>query len=71
MTSYDYNWDTKMQEEPREEPKSTYSRKACLADFLDGETVSHKNQNNQHTYSQSDTVSKNQEEHGHRKRIKP
>ena len=63
-----------MQEESQEpkEQKSTYSRKACLADFLDGEEVPTKNHKNQHTYNnQSDTISKNQEEHGHRKRIKP
>ena len=59
-----------MQEESQD-PKSTYSRKACLADFLDGEEVPTKNYKNQHTHNQSDTISKNQEEHGHRKRIKP
>jgi hypothetical protein len=54
---------------------STFSRKACLADFLDDDDDD--TQNMQHNkykhYSQNDKVviAKNQQEFGHRKRIKP
>jgi hypothetical protein len=54
-----------------ETPKSY--RRACLSDFFDeGEapcenTSRHYNKND----SQNDNVSKNQQEFGHRKRIKP
>lgn len=55
-----------------------YSRKACLADFLDDDEdedsnfTPHKNKYNKQ-YSQNDSVviAKNQQEFGHRKRIKP
>jgi hypothetical protein len=43
--------------------EKTYSRKACLEDFL-GETVVHNKRNNE-------KIQKNQKEYGQRKRIKP
>jgi len=52
--------------------ENTFSRKATLEDFLDdGETI---NQNNKHNknYSHNDNnIEKNQQEFGHKKRIKP
>jgi len=53
-------------------PSPSYSRKACLADFLDGtdEKPGRNNKYNKH-YSNNDDISKNQQEFGHRKRIKP
>jgi hypothetical protein len=46
---------------------TTFSRKACLSDFFDTPIQ------NKHTQSQNDsnTIAKNQQEFGHRKRIKP
>lgn len=41
-------------------------RRACISDFLE-DTCSHKNNH----YSQNDNVAKNQQEFGHKKRIKP
>jgi hypothetical protein len=41
-------------------------RRACISDFLE-DTCHNKTQN----YSQHDNISKNQQEFGHRKRIKP
>ena len=46
---------------------TTPNRRASLADFLEEPDVSHKNNH----YSQSDNIAKNQQEFGHRKRIKP
>jgi hypothetical protein len=53
-------------------PSPSYSRKACLADFLDDtdEKPGRNNKYNKH-YSNNDNISKNQQEFGHRKRIKP
>lgn len=50
---------------PNTEP--SFSRKACLEDFLEP------CQNNHNNYSNNDqyTISKNQQEFGNRKRIKP
>ena len=59
------------------EPKSnstSYSRKASLADFFDGQDPtqdSNNNNKNNKTRSDADTVAKNQQEFGQRKRIKP
>ena len=51
-------------------PTSTFSRKANLADFLDDKPVCNTKNNSQH--SQNDVnIAKNQQEFGHRKRIKP
>jgi hypothetical protein len=55
--------------------ENTFSRKATLADFFDeGETITHNNQNNKHNknHSRNDNdIQKNQQEFGHKKRIKP
>lgn len=52
-----------------------YSRKACLDDFFDEGDVISPTQNNKHNKNHSrnenDTVAKNQQEFGHKKRIKP
>lgn len=53
-------------------PPEPSERKARIEDFLDDivdDKNSQKNRNNNH--SQNDNVSKNQQEFGHRKRIKP
>jgi hypothetical protein len=52
--------------------ENSFSRKAKLEDFFDdGETI---NQNNKHNKNNSHTdndIQKNQQEFGHKKRIKP
>jgi hypothetical protein len=52
----------------------TFSRKASLADFLDNIETNNKSskrgQSNDN-YSREDTIAKNQQEFGHKKRIKP
>jgi hypothetical protein len=48
------------------QPSLDPPRRACISDFLE-DTCHSKNQH----YSQNDTISKNQQEFGHRKRIKP
>jgi hypothetical protein len=53
--------------------ENTFSRKATLEDFLDdGETIINQNNkhNQNHSYNGND-IRKNQEEFGHKKRIKP
>ena len=48
---------------------TSFSRKACLSDFInDDKPTKPKNNNYQ---SQNDTIAKNQQEFGHKKRIKP
>jgi len=48
---------------------TSFSRKACLSDFInDDKSTQPKNNNYQ---SQNDTIAKNQQEFGHKKRIKP
>ncbi len=51
-----------------------FSRKANLADFLDNIETNNKSskrgQSNDN-YSREDTIAKNQQEFGHKKRIKP
>lgn len=52
------------------------SRRACLEDFLDdGEDKSTQNiknkYNKNHSHNDSNIIAKNQQEFGHRKRIKP
>lgn len=48
----------------------SFSRRARLEDFLDGnDTCSNYKNNNNH--SQNDNIAKNQQEFGHKKRIKP
>jgi hypothetical protein len=54
--------------------ENTFSRKARLEDFLDdGETINKNNKNNNknHSYNNDNNVKKNQQEFGHKKRIKP
>jgi hypothetical protein len=55
--------------------ENTFYRKATLEDFFDeGETITQNNQNNRnnknHSYNDTD-IQKNQQEFGHKKRIKP
>jgi hypothetical protein len=56
-------------------PTQTFYRRACLADFFDeGDEKNNENTNNKHNKNYShnnDNISKNQQEFGHRKRIKP
>jgi len=53
-------------------PEPVY-RNARLEDFLDEGEVIAPSQNNKHNnnHSRNDTVAKNQQEFGHKKRIKP
>ena len=56
-------------------PLKSFSRPACLKDFLDDDDTNTKNTKNKYNknYSHNDTntIEKNQQEFGHRKRIKP
>lgn len=56
-------------------PTQTFYRRACLADFFDeGDEKTTENTNNKYNKNYShnnDNISKNQQEFGHRKRIKP
>jgi hypothetical protein len=48
----------------------SFSRRARLEDFLDGnDTLANYKHNN--THSHNDNIAKNQQEFGHKKRIKP
>ena len=53
----------------------TFYRKASLADFFtedDNKSMQTKNQNRKNnSHNDTDTIAKNQQEFGHRKRIKP
>jgi hypothetical protein len=55
--------------------ENTFSRKATLEDFFDeGETINQSNKHNKHNKNHShndNDIKKNQEEFGHKKRIKP
>jgi len=55
--------------------ENTFYRKATLEDFFDeGETITQNNNNNRNNknHSRSDNdIQKNQQEFGHKKRIKP
>jgi hypothetical protein len=55
--------------------ENTFSRNATLEDFLDdGETINKTNKNNNYDKNHShndNNIWKNQEEFGHKKRIKP
>ena len=59
--------------------ENTFFRKATLEDFLDdGETINKNNEHNKHnehnknhSYNNDNNVQKNQQEFGHKKRIKP
>ena len=54
----------------------SFVRKATLEDFLNdtddtiGQTI-HNNQNKYNSYNDNEFIAKNQQEYGHRKRIKP
>lgn len=47
---------------------ATFSRTACLEDFLGGDDKTYKNKYNK---NQNDNIAKNQQHFGNRKRIKP
>jgi hypothetical protein len=52
-------------------PNQQFSRPATLSDFLDGyDDISIKNKYNKN-YSHNESIQKNQQEFGQRKRIKP
>jgi hypothetical protein len=55
--------------------ENTFFRKATLEDFLnDGETINQNNKNNKDRKNQSyndNNIAKNQQEFGHKKKIKP
>jgi hypothetical protein len=52
------------------EPR-TFSRKACLADFIDDNKAQSTRNNNKYSHDDTNTIAKNQQEFGHKKRIKP
>jgi hypothetical protein len=61
-----------MSEESASTP-NTFSRRARLEDFFDEDDdkpMKHK-YNENHSHNDSNTISKNQQEFGHKKRIKP
>ena len=55
---------------------TSFARKATLEDFLNdtddtiGQSI-HNNQNKYNSYNDNEFIAKNQQEYGHRKRIKP
>jgi hypothetical protein len=49
----------------------TFSRPAKLSDFLDGVDIISSKNNYNNNYSHSNSIQKNQQHFGHRKRIKP
>lgn len=52
--------------------EKTFSRKATLADFFDeGETIAQNNKHNKNHSRNDNDIQKNQQEFGHKKRIKP
>jgi len=54
--------------------ENTFYRKATLEDFFDDGEIINQNKNNKHNKNQShndNNVEKNQQEFGHKKRIKP
>lgn len=61
-----------MSEEQAQGPK-TFSRPARLEDFLDdGDVIiSKSNHNKNHSHNDKNYIEKNQQEFGHKKRIKP
>ena len=61
-----------MSEEPAQAPKTFY-RPARLEDFLDeGDVIISKSDNNKnHSRNDNNYIEKNQQEFGHKKRIKP
>jgi hypothetical protein len=52
--------------------ENTFSRKATLEDFLnDGETINQNNKDNKNQSYNDNIIAKNQQEFGHKKKIKP
>jgi len=53
--------------------ENTFYRKATLEDFFDdGEIINQKNKHNEnHSHNNNNDIKKNQQEFGHKKRIKP
>ena len=51
----------------------TFSRRACLADFFDedDDIPTQQTYNNHYSHNDNVVIAKNQQEFGHRKRIKP
>lgn len=51
---------------------NTFFRKATLEDFLnDGETITQTNKHNKNQSYNDNNIEKNQQEFGHKKKIKP
>jgi hypothetical protein len=59
-----------MSEIPDVQVLPSFSRRARLEDFLDGNNTSTSYKHN-NTNSHNDNIAKNQQEFGHKKRIKP
>lgn len=56
----------------QESNNTTFSRKARLEDFLDDdEIISQSNKHNKNQSHHDNNIEKNQQEFGHKKRIKP
>jgi len=56
----------------QESNNTTFSRKARLEDFFDDDEPINQNNKHKKNHSQNDnTIEKNQQEFGHKKRIKP
>ena len=52
--------------------ENTFYRKATLEDFFDdGEIINQKNKHNENQSQNNNDIKKNQQEFGHKKRIKP
>jgi len=52
--------------------ENTFFRKATLEDFFDdGEIINQNKKQNQNQYQNDNDIQKNQQEFGHKKRIKP
>lgn len=55
---------------PTNDNSETFSRRARIEDFLHGNDTCDNYKNN-NSYSRNDNIAKNQQEFGHKKRIKP
>ena len=55
---------------PDVEVLPSFTRRARIEDFLEGNDTS-TNYKHNNSYSQNDNIAKNQQEFGHKKRIKP
>ena len=56
---------------PKVDVLPSFSRRARLEDFLDGNDTSTNYKHNNNNHSHNDNIAKNQQEFGHKKRIKP